>query len=142
MKSVNWGHFEQRKRKDKESGKYYYERLLLGVVVGTDSAVRNDYIEHIEGLQPGDCVYVFSLGSKLNEKNILFAHRGADAVLYANSHSLSQARQREYIEFYANARGCEIQPVDWLPTVYTTTGGKIDSLESALEKAMNSNIEF
>lgn len=34
MKSIQWSHFEQRKRKDQESGRYYYERLLLGVVVG------------------------------------------------------------------------------------------------------------
>lgn len=142
MKSVNWSHFEQRKRKEKESGQYYYERLLLGVVVGTESAVRNSYIENIPGLQAGDCVYVFSLGSKLNEKNILFAHKKGDSVVYANAHSMQQARSKEYIEFYANASGCEIVTVEWLPTVYTTTGGKIDSLESALEKAMNSNIEF
>ena len=142
MKSVNWSHFEQRKRKEKESGQYYYERLLLGVVVGTESAVRNSYIENIPGLQAGDCVYVFSLGSKLNEKNILFVHKKGDSVVYANSHSMSQARAKEYIEFYANATGCEIATVEWLPTVYTTTGGKIDSLESALEKAMNANIEF
>lgn len=143
MKSVNWSHFEQRKRKDKETGKYYYERLLLGVVVGTESAVRNSYIDNIAGLQPGDSVYVFSLGSKMGQKNILFAHKGVDSVVYANSHSMSQARAREYIEFYANARGCEVVPVEWLPTVYSATGGgKIDSLASALEKAMNTNIEF
>lgn len=142
MKSVNWSHFEQRKRKDKESGKYYYERLLLGVVVGGESAARNAYIENVPGLVAGDCVYVFSLGSKLNEKNILFVYKKGDSVVYANSHSMNQGRAREYIDFYANASGCEIQAVDWLPTVYTGTGGKIDSLESALEKAMNSNIEF
>ena len=140
MKTVNWSHFEQRKRKDRETGKNYYERLLLGVVVGTESANRNSYIENVPGLQTGDCVYVFSLGSKLNEKNILFAHKKGGSVVYANSHSMSQARQREYIEFYANATGCEIQAVDWLPTVFG--GGKIDSLESALEKAENSEIEF
>lgn len=142
MKSVNWSHFEQRKRKDKESGRYYYERLLLGVVVGTESAARNSYIENIPGLQTGDCVYVFSLGSKLGQKNILFAHKKGDSVVYANMHSMNQPRAREYIDFYANASGCEIQAVDWLPTVFSGTGGKIDSLESALEKAMNSNIEF
>lgn len=143
MKSVNWSHFEQRKRKDKESGVYYYERLLLGVVVGAESAVRNSYIENINGLHAGDTVYIFSLGSKLNEKNILFVHKKGDSVLYVNTHSMSQARQKEYIDFYANASGCEIQAVEWLPTVYNGTGGgKIDSLESALDKAMNSNIEF
>ena len=142
MKSVNWSHFEQRKRKDKESGKYYYERLLLGVVVGGESAARNAYIENIPGVQAGDCVYVFSLGSKLDQKNILFVHKKGDSVVYANIHSMTQARQRDYIDFYANASGCEIVPIDWLPTVFGATGGKIDSLESALEKAMNSNIEF
>ena len=142
MKSINWSHFETRKRYNKETGVSWYDRLLVGIVAGTESAVRNSYIENIEGLQAGDCVYVFSLGSKLNEKNILFAHKGGDSVVYANAHSMIQARQREYIEFYANASGCEIQLVDWLPTVYTGTGGKIDSLESALEKALNSNIEF
>lgn len=142
MKSVNWSHFEQRKRKDKETGKNYYERLLLGVVVGTESAKRNSYIENIGGLQAGDCVYVFSLGSKLNEKNILFAHKNGDSVVYVNTHSMTQARAREYIDFYATATGCEIQLVDWLPTVYSSTVGKIDSLESALEKAMNCKIEF
>lgn len=143
MKSVNWSHFEQRKRKDKESGKYYYERLLLGVVVGGESAARNSYIENIPGLQAGDCVYVFSLGSKLDQKNILFAHKKGDSIVYANSHAMKQVRSREYIEFYANAAGAEIQLVDWLPTVFNSTGGgKIDSLETALEKAMNTNIEF
>lgn len=142
MKSVNWGHFEQRKRKEKETGQYYYERLLLGIGVGGSAAARNSYIENIPGLQAGDVVYVFSLGSKLNEKNILFAHKKGDSVVYANAHSMSQARQREYVDFYANASGCEIQAVDWLPTVFNGSGGKIDSLESALEKAMNTNIEF
>lgn len=143
MKSVNWSHFEQRKRKDKESGQYYYERLLLGVVVGTESAGRNSYIENIPGLVSGDCVYVFSLGSKLDQKNIVFIHKKGDSVVYANSHSMNQPRAREYIEFYANASGCEIVSVDWLPTVFNGAGGgKIDSLEAALEKAMNSNIEF
>lgn len=143
MKSINWSHFETRKRYNKETGVSWYERLLLGVVVGTESADRNSYIENIGGLQSGDCVYVFSLGSKLDQKNILFAHKKGDSVLYANSHSMNQARSREYIDFYANESGCEIVPVDWLPTVYNGTGGgKIDSLESALEKAMNTNIEF
>lgn len=142
MKNINWSHFETRKRYNKESGESWYERLLVGIVAGTESAVRNNYIENIPGLQAGDCVYVFSLGSKLNEKNILFAHKKGDSVVYANAHSMQQARAREYIEFYANASGCEIEPVDWLPTVYNATGGKIDSLESALEKAMNTNIEF
>lgn len=142
MKSVNWSHFETRKRKDKETGKKYYERLLIGIMVGGESAGRNAYIENIPGLQAGDCVYVFSLGSKLDQKNILFAHKKGDSVVYANSHSMNQPRSREYIEFYANASGCEIQPVEWLPTVFGSTGGKIDSLESALEKAMNTNIEF
>lgn len=143
MRRVNWSHFEQRKRKDKESGKYYYERLLLGIGAGGSTAARNSYIDNMPGLQAGDCVYVFSLGSKLDQKNILFAHKKGDSVVYANSHSMSQARQREYIEFYANAAGCEIEPVEWLPTVYNGTGGgKIDSLESALDKAMNANIEF
>ena len=143
MKAVNWSHFEQRKRKDKESGRYYYERLLLGVVAGTESAARNSYIENIPGLQAGDCVYVFSLGSKLDQKNILFVHKKGDSVVYANIHSMNQPRHREYIDFYATATGCEIATVDWMPTVYSGTGGgKIDSLESALEKAMNSNIEF
>ena len=142
MKSVEWSHFEQRKRKDPESGKHYYERLLLGVVVGTESADRNSYIENVPGLVAGDCVYVFSLGSKLDQKNILFAHKKGDSVVYANIHSMNQPRSREYIDFYANESGCEIVPVEWLPTVYSDTGGKIDSLESALEKAMNSNIEF
>ena len=142
MKSVNWSHFEQRKRKDKESGRYYYERLLLGVVVGTESAARNSYIENIPGLQAGDCVYVFSLGSKLDQKNILFAHKKGDSVVYANMHSMTQPRAREYINFYADATGCKMVPAAWLPTVFGATGGKIDSLESALEKAMNANIEF
>lgn len=142
MKSINWSHFETRKRYNKETGESWYERLLVGIVAGTESAARNSYIENIPGLQAGDCVYVFSLGSKLNEKNILFAHKKGDSVLYANSHSMTQARQRDYIDFYANASGCEIVPVEWLPTVYNSTGGKIDSLESALEKAMNTNIEF
>ena len=142
MKSVNWSHFEQRKRKDKESGQYYYERLLLGVVAGTESAARNSYIENIPGLQAGDCVYVFSLGSKLDQKNILFAHKKGDSVVYTNMHSMNQPRAREYIDFYATATGCEITTVEWLPTVFGATGGKIDSLESALEKAMNTKIEF
>lgn len=143
MKSVKWSHFEARKRKDKESGRNYYERLLLGIGVGTESAARNSYIENIPGLRPGEIVYVFSLGSRLNEKNIVFVHKQGDSIVYANSHAMTQARQHEYIEFYAGATGCGIQPVDWLPTVYNTTGGgKIDSLESALEKAMNPNIEF
>ena len=143
MKNINWSHFETRKRYNKETGEAWYERLLLGVVAGTESAARNAYIENIPGLQTGDCVYVFSLGSKLNEKNILFAHKKGDSVVYANMHSMNQPRAREYIDFYANESGCEIQAVDWLPTVYSGTGGgKIDSLESALEKAMNSNIEF
>lgn len=143
MKSVNWSHFEQRKRKDKESGRNYYERLLLGIGVGGEAAARNAYIENIPGLKPGDIVYVFSLGSKLDQKNILFAYKKGDSVVYANSHAMTQARSREYIEFYAHEAGCEIQLVDWLPTVFNTTGGgKIDSLESALEKAMNSKIEF
>lgn len=143
MRNINWSHFETRKRYNKETGESWYERLLVGIVVGTESAVRNSYIENINGLQAGDIVYVFSLGSKLNEKNILFAHKKGDSVVYANAHSMSQARQKEYIDFYANASGCEIQAVDWLPTVYNGTGGgKIDSLESALEKAMNTNIEF
>lgn len=143
MKSINWSHFETRKRYNKESGESWYERLLVGVVAGTESAVRNSYIENIPGLESGDCVYVFSLGSKLNEKNILFVHKKGDSVVYANSHAMNQARQREYIEFYANATGGEIQSVEWLPTVFSSTGGgKIDSLESALEKAMNSNIDF
>lgn len=143
MKSVNWSHFEQRKRKDKESGQYYFERLLLGIGAGGSTAARNSYIENVPGLENGDVVYVFSLGSKLNEKNILFVHKKGDSVVYANAHSLGQARQREYIDFYANAAGCEIQAVEWLPTVYNGTGGgKIDSLEAALDKAMNTNIEF
>lgn len=143
MKSINWSHFETRKRYNKESGESWYERLLVGVVAGTESAARNSYIENIPGLQAGDCVYVFSLGSRLNEKNILFAHKKGDSVVYANSHAMNQARPREYIEFYANATGGEIQLVDWLPTVFSTTGGgKIDSLESALAKAMNTNIDF
>lgn len=143
MKTVNWSHFETRKRKDKESGRNYYERLLLGIGVGGEAAARNAYIENIPGLSPGDIVYVFSLGSKLNEKNILFAYRKGDSVLYANSHAMNQARPREYIDFYANESGCTIEPVDWLPTVFGSTGGgKIDSLESALEKAENADIEF
>lgn len=142
MKSVNWSHFEQRKRKDKESGKYYYERLLIGIMVGGESAARNAYIENIPGLQAGDCVYVFSLGSKLDQKNILFAHKKGDSVVYANMHSMNQPRSREYIDFYATATGCEITTVEWLPTVFGATGGKIDSLESALKKAMNTKIEF
>lgn len=143
MKSVNWSHFETRKRKDKESGRNYYERILLGIGVGGEASARNAYIDNIPGLTPGEIVYVFSLGSKLDQKNILFVHRRGDSVVYANSHAMTQARPREYIEFYANATGAEIQLVDWLPTVYNTTGGgKIDSLEAALEKAMNTNIEF
>lgn len=106
MKSVNWSHFETRKRKDKESGCNYYERLLLGVVVGTESAKRNSYIENIPGLNPGDCVYVFSLGSKLDQKNILFAHKAGDSVVYVNTHSMTQARAREYIDFYVGATSC------------------------------------
>lgn len=142
MKSVNWSHFEQRKRKDKETGQHYYERLLIGINAGGESAARNAYIENIPGLQAGDCVYVFSLGSRLLQKNILFAHKKGDSVVYANVFSMNQPRSREYIEFYANASGCEIEPVSWLPTVFGSTGGKIDSLETALEKAMNTNIEF
>lgn len=143
MKSINWSHFETRKRYNKESGESWYERLLVGVVAGGVSATRNSYIENIPGLSSGDCVYVFSLGSKLDQKNILFVHKKGDSVVYANSHAMNQARPREYIDFYANESGCTIEPVDWLPTVYNGTGGgKIDSLESALEKAMNSNIEF
>ena len=143
MKNINWSHFETRKRYNKDTGESWYERLLVGIVAGGESAARNSYIENIPGLQAGDCVYVFSLGSKLNEKNILFAHKKGDSVVYANAHSMQQARQREYIEFYANASGCEVVTVEWLPTVYNGTGGgKIDSLESALEKAMNTNIEF
>lgn len=143
MKNINWSHFETRKRYNKETGESWYERLLIGIMVGGESAARNSYIENIPGLVAGDCVYVFSLGSKLEQKNIVFCHKKGDSVVYANSHSMNQPRAREYIDFYANASGCEIVPVEWLPTVFNGTGGgKIDSLESALEKAMNSNIEF
>lgn len=143
MKNIKWSHFETRKRYNKETGESWYERLLIGIMVGGESAGRNSYIENIPGLQAGDCVYVFSLGSKLDQKNILFVHKKGDSVVYANMHSMNQPRAREYIDFYANESGCEIQAVDWLPTVFNGTGGgKIDSLESALEKAMNTNIEF
>lgn len=131
-----------RKRYDKESGESWYERLFIGISANGSSAEKNDYIRLIPGLNDSDLVYVFSLGSTKDQKNIVFIHKKGDPVVYANANCGQQARA--YADFYASETGAEIRWVEGLPTVKHTRigGGAVDSLEKALEKAENTEIDF
>lgn len=131
-----------RKRYNKETGASWYERLFIGIGAGGSTAQRNEYIHIIPGLEDSDLVYVFSLGSTQEQKNIVFVHKKGDSVVFANANCGNQARA--YAEFYANESGAEIRWVEGLPTVKHTRigGGAVDSLEKALEKAENTEIEF
>lgn len=131
-----------RKRYDKESGESWYERLFVGISANGASAAKNDYIRLIPDLQDSDLVYVFSLGSTKDQKNIVFIHKKGDSVVYANANCGQQARA--YAAFYASESGAEIRWIEGLPTVKHTRigGGAVDSLEKALEKAENTEIDF
>lgn len=131
-----------RKRYDKESGESWYERLFVGINANGASARKNDYIRLVPGLQDSDLVYVFMLGSTRDQKNIVFIHKKGDSVVYANANCGMQARA--YADFYASESGAEIRWIEGLPTVKHTRigGGAVDSLEKALEKAENTEIDF
>lgn len=142
-KKINWSMLTgTRKRYDKESGESWYERLFVGISANGNSARKNDYINLIPGLSGSDLVYIFSLGSTQEQKNIVFIHKKGDPVVYANANCGEQARA--YAEFYASESGAEIRWIEGLPTVKRTRigGGAVDSLEKALEKAENTEIDF
>lgn len=131
-----------RKRYDKESGESWYERLFVGINANGASARKNDYIRLIPDLQDSDLVYVFMLGSTKDQKNIVFIHKKGDSIVYANANCGQQARA--YADFYTRESGAEIRWIEGLPTVKHTRigGGAVDSLEKALEKAENTEIDF
>lgn len=131
-----------RKRYNKDSGISWYERLFVGISAIGKTAKNNAYIRLIPDLQDSDLVYVFMLGSTQEQKNIVFIHKKGDSVVYANANCGNQARA--YVEFYASEAGAEIRWIEGLPTVKHTRigGGAVDSLEKALEKAENTEIEF
>lgn len=131
-----------RKRYDKESGASWYERLFIGINAGGKTAQNNEYIHVIPDLVDSDLVYVFMLGSTQENKNIVFIHKKGDSVVYANANCGMQARA--YADFYARESGAEIRWIEGLPTVKHTRigGGAVDSLEKALEKAENTEIDF
>ena len=131
-----------RKRYNKGTGDSWYDRLFVGISANGKSAANNEYIHIIPDLVDSDLVYIFMLGSTQEQKNIVFIHKKGDSVVYANANCGYQARA--YVEFYANEAGAAIQWVEGLPTVKHTRigGGAVDSLEKALEKAENTEIDF
>lgn len=142
-KKITWSMLTgTRKRYNKENGNSWYERLFVGINANGTSAGKNEYIRLIPGLQDSDLVYIFSLGSTESQKNIVFMHKKGDSVVYANANCGEQARA--YAEFYASEAGAEIRWIEGLPTVKHTRigGGAVDSLEKALEKAENTEIDF
>lgn len=143
MNKITWQKLTgTRKRYDKESGASWYERLFVGINVGGKSAQKNEYIHIIPDLVDSDLVYIFMLGSTQDQKNIIFVHKKGDSIVYANANSGNQGRA--YAEFYASEAGAAIRWVEGLPTVKHTRigGGAVDSLEKALEKAENTEIDF
>lgn len=142
-KKITWSMLTgTRKRYDKETGASWYERLFVGISAYGKTAANNEYIHIIPDLADSDLVYVFMLGSTQEQKNIVFIHKKGDSVVYANANCGNQARA--YAEFYASEAGAEIRWIEGLPTVKHTRigGGAVDSLEKALEKAENTEIDF
>lgn len=136
--TMNWGHFAPRKRYIKdESGKVTetrYDRLLIGL----RPAGREWLESHYAGDEP---VTVFMLGNK----NVVFAHRPGDDVVYVNSKAGAQAQ--EYTTFYIERLKSEkniearIEKVDDFPTQVIQRTGGVSSLDEAIATACNRTVE-
>lgn len=136
--NMNWGHFAPRKRYIKdETGQVCgtkYDRLLIGL----RPAGRPWLESHYTGDEP---VMVFMLG----DKNVVFAHRAGDAIVYVNNRAGVQAQ--EYIKFYISRLESEkgihadTVAVEDFPTNVSTRTGGVDSLDAAIAAACGRNVE-
>lgn len=126
---INLTHFSSRKRyKKDESGTTVcvgYDRLLVGLRVSGRPWLESHYAN------PDDIVTVFMLG----DKNVVFAHKKGDGVVYVNRKAGAQAM--EYAKYWAQESSAEIDYVDDLPTAEHTRQSKAPkSLDDLVESAM------
>lgn len=120
---------------------HYVERVFFTVVATESMAVRRAWLKDTINDCVGRKITLFMLGSTQEQEHYCFVYDHDKNVIYANVNN--GTRHNEYVEFYKNATGATVEYVDTLPSVIRATrSSKVESLQDALNKAMNTYVDF